>query len=79
MPQLGQVLVDCETDLRHKFQTLNTLIELNNQLRLSIPNVFMNVCRPQLQKIDKAFKPALSQIQWLSKDFDTYVNHVKQV
>lgn len=79
IPELGQALINYETDLRRKLGSLNGLIELNNQIRLSIPIVFVNIFRPQLQKIDKAFKPGLSQIQWLSKDFDAYIGQVEKV
>lgn len=79
MPHLGQALVTYETDLRRKLSALKQLIEKNNDLRLSIPIVFVTIIRPQLQKIDRAFKPGIAQIQWLSKDFDDYIDNVDEV
>lgn len=79
IPQLGQALVNYEDDLKCKLSAINKLIEWNNQLRLSIPIIFLNICRPQLRKIDKAFEAGLSQIQWLSKDFNAYIEKVQQV
>lgn len=66
-------------NFRRKLGALSMLIEMNNGLRVSIPIVFVNIFRPQLQKLDKAFKPGLSQIQWLSKDFDAYIEHLEMV
>lgn len=79
MPHLGEALVKYEDDLKRKLGSLTQLIVWNNALRLSIHVVFVNIFRPQLQKIDIAFRPGLSQIQWLSKDFDAYLENVDKV
>lgn len=79
MPHLGEALVKYEDELKNKLRTMRHLIRRNDDLRLSIPIVFVNIFRPQLQKIDKVFKPGFSQIQWLSKDFDAYVENVMKV
>lgn len=79
MPQLGEALVKYEDDLKRKLGKLTQLIVWNNEMRLSIHVVFVNIFRPQLRKIDLAFKPGLSQIQWLSKDFDSYIDNVEKV
>lgn len=75
MPHLGEALVTYEDDIKQKLRTMRHLIRRNDDMRLSIPIVFINIFRPQLQSIDKALKAGLSQIQWLSKDFDSYVEN----
>lgn len=79
MPQLGEALVKYEEELKQKLRNLRLLIKRNDDLRLSINILFVNICRPQLQKIDIALKPGLSQIQWLSKDFDAYIRNADSV
>lgn len=79
MPQLGEALVKYEDDIKRKLGSLTQLIVWNTEIRFSIPIVFVNIFRPQLQKIDIAFKPGLSQIQWLSKDFDAYLINAQKV
>lgn len=79
MPHLGEALVTYEDDIKRKLRTMRHLIRRNDDMRLSIPIVFINIFRPQLQSIDKALKAGLSQIQWLSKDFDSYVENAVKV
>lgn len=79
MPQLGEALVKYENDLKQKLRMITLLIRRNDDLRLSIPIVFVNICRPQLRTIDKSLKAGLSQIQWLSKDFDAYISNAEKV
>lgn len=79
MPHLGEALVKYEDELKQKLRKLRLLIKRNDDLRLSIHIVFVNICRPQLRKIDKALKPGLSQIQWLSKDFNAYIENAESV
>lgn len=39
--------------------------------------VLFNISRPILRKIDLAFKPGLSRVQWLSLDLDMYFELVE--
>lgn len=58
--------------------TLHHLISANNTLRNSLDMVLFNISRPILRKIDIAFKPGLTRIQWLSMDLDMYFEHVEE-
>lgn len=79
MPQLGEALVKFENDIKQNLRVLRLLIRRNDDLRLSIPIVFVNICRPQLKKIDRSLKAGLHQIQWLSKDFNNYIANATKV
>lgn len=58
--------------------TLGHLISVNNTLRNSLDMVLFNISRPILRKIDIAFKPGLTRIQWLSMDLDMYFEYVEE-
>lgn len=58
--------------------TLGHLISANNNLRDSLDMVLFNISRPILRKIDIAFKPGLTRIQWLSMDLEMYFEHVEE-
>lgn len=58
--------------------TLGHLISSNNALRNSLDMVLFNISRPILRKIDIAFKPGLTRIQWLSMDLDMYFEYVEE-
>lgn len=79
IPHLGHALVKYEDELKSKLRMMRHLIIRTNALRMSVEIVFVSIMRPQLKKIDRAFKAGLSQIQWLSNDFGAYVKNVEKV
>lgn len=58
---------------------MKQLIKRNNDLRLSIDNVFIRISRPVFRKVDEVFKDGLKTVQWDSKDLATYFAKVDKV
>lgn len=58
---------------------LKMLIDQNDEIRMSIDIILVDIVKPLLRKMDVAFKPGLSRIQWLSSDLKFYTTYVKEV
>lgn len=58
---------------------LAMLIEQNNVIRLNIDMTLVSIVRPMLRRLDIAFKPGLSRIQWMSADLKVYMTYVQEV
>lgn len=60
-------------------ETLQMLLDQNNDIRMSIDMVLVSIVRPLLRKLDIAFKPGLSRVQWLSSDLELFTTYVQEV
>lgn len=78
IPHFGHVVVHCREIFMRAKDTLGHLISSNNSLRNSLDMVLFNISRPIFRKIDIAFKPGLTRIQWLSMDLDMYFEYVEE-
>ena len=73
------MLVLCKEKIFSSKDTLKHLIDRNNTLRMSIASVLLNISRPLLKKLEIAFKPGLSTVQWTSKHLNSYFENVSGV
>lgn len=81
VPHISKVLVCNREIILNAKETLQMLLDQNNDIRMSIDMVLVSIVRPLLRKLDIAFKPGLSRVQWLSSDlklFTTYVQEVRE-
>lgn len=60
-------------------ETLKMLIDQNEEIRMSFDIILVDIVKPLLRKMDVAFKPGLSRVQWLSSDLKFYTIYVKEV
>lgn len=65
--------------LLNAVEALKQLIKRNNELRMTIDNVFIKISRPLFQKLDLVFKDGLKTVQWDSKDLAAYFAEVDKV
>lgn len=79
VPHLSKVIVSYRDVILRAKDTLNMLIEQNNQIRRSIDMTLVSIARPLLRKLDIAFKRGLSRVQWLSADLKLYTVYVQEV
>lgn len=79
IPFLTEVMVFCKDKLMESYETLGSLVRRNNELRMSIDMVLLNISRPLLRKLELAFKPGLSTIAWTSEHLDDYFEDVRAV
>lgn len=74
----GIVIIHRDTIIEVK-ETLGMLVQQNNEIRMSIDIILIDIAKPLLRKLDIAFKPGLSRVQWLSSDLKFYTIYVKEV
>lgn len=79
VPNLVQTVSFYRDVLLNAVETMKQLIKRNNDLRLSIDNVFIRISRPVFRKLDEVFKDGLKTVQWDSKDLATYFTEVNKV
>lgn len=72
-------MVFCRNTILGAKELLNLLIQQNDEIRLSIDLILIDIARPLLKTLDIAFKPGLSRIQWLSSDLKMYTTNVTEV
>lgn len=76
MPHFGQVVVTCNDKFSETKEKLLDYISEDSRLRDSLDMVFVNITRPFLRRLEIAFKPSLTRIQWMSKDLNMYLTYV---
>lgn len=76
IPYVSKILVFCKEKVLNAQETLRQLVQRNNDLRMSIEMVLLNISRPMLKKLELAFKPGLSTVQWTSEHLDQYFENV---
>lgn len=79
MPRICAVIVCYRDTIIRAKDTLKMLIDQNDEIRMSIDIILIDFARPLLRKLDVAFKPGLSRVQWLSNDLSIYTTYVKNV
>lgn len=79
VPNLVQTVSFYRDVLLNAVETMKQFIKRNNDLRLSIDNVFIRISRPVFRKVDDVFKDGLKTVQWDSKDLATYFAKVDKV
>lgn len=79
IPDLGKVLVYLKDNILGSVERLRSLLLRNNDLRMSIPMVLLNICRPILARLEKQFSPALSSVMWTSAHLTDFLTEVDMV
>lgn len=79
IPPLSRSIIFCGERVLADVQTLKQLLRTNDRLRLSFDMVLLNLARPLLRKLELAFKPGLTRLQWTSQDLRMYFTYVQEV
>ncbi|KAJ0182474.1 hypothetical protein K1T71_001843 [Dendrolimus kikuchii] len=79
VPDGAQIVAFCKDKILGNFEKIKYLVERNNQIRKSMPKLYLPLLRAQLIKLDKAFAPGLSTITWTSLEIPTYCENIEAV
>lgn len=72
-------MVYCKDKVLDDYERLDRLIKRNNEIRMSIDMILLNVSRPLLKKLEIAFRPGLSTVTWQSEHLEDYFDNVEHV
>ncbi|XP_044760955.1 dynein axonemal heavy chain 8-like isoform X2 [Coccinella septempunctata] len=79
VPDVGQIMVFCQDKILNSYAATKELIERNDELRSSIPPLFVQMMRAPLYKIEVAFLPAFSSITWTSMKIPEFCKEVTKL
>ncbi|KAI8438603.1 hypothetical protein MSG28_011048 [Choristoneura fumiferana] len=79
VPDSAQVVAYCKDQILGNCERIKQLVERNNQIRRSMPKLYLPLLRAQLVKMEKAFLPGLSTITWTSLEIPAYCTAIETV
>ncbi|KAJ2947929.1 hypothetical protein O0L34_g9722 [Tuta absoluta] len=79
VPNSASIVAFCKHKIFRNYERIKYLVARNNEIRLSMPKLFLPLLRAQLIKLDKAFKPGLSTITWTSLEVTEYCDKIESV
>ncbi|XP_023289113.1 dynein heavy chain 8, axonemal, partial [Orussus abietinus] len=66
IPDFIQIITFCKEQVFASREKVKKLVEENDNLRRSIPTLFLNLMNPAFAKLEIAFQPCLSVVTWTS-------------
>ncbi|KAJ8736206.1 hypothetical protein PYW08_006862 [Mythimna loreyi] len=79
VPDGAQIVAFCKDKILGNYEKIRYLVERSNQIRRSMPKLYLPLLRAQLIKLDKAFQPGLSTITWTSLEIPSYCESIEKV
>ncbi|KAH9641787.1 hypothetical protein HF086_003913 [Spodoptera exigua] len=79
VPDCAKIVAFCKTKIMGNFEKIKQLVERNNQIRRSMPKLYLPLLRAQLIKLEKAFQPGLSTVTWTSLKIEAYCDSIETV
>lgn len=79
VPEFSSTLAYCKSKIDSIYERIKDLVQRNNKIRESIPMIFVNILRPQLQRLSQVFEPSFSYITWTSQNIDSFFAEVDYV
>ncbi|XP_052742928.1 dynein axonemal heavy chain 8 [Bicyclus anynana] len=79
VPDTAQIVAFCKEKLYGDYERLSFLVNRNDQIRRSMPKLYLPLLRAQLVKLDSAFQPGLSSITWTSLEIESYCDKIESV
>nr|XP_037867095.1 dynein heavy chain 8, axonemal isoform X2 [Bombyx mori] len=79
VPEGAQIVAFCKEKILGNYERIKFLVERNNQIRKSMPKLYLPLLRAQLIKIEKAFQPGLSTITWTSLEIPSYCDNIEAI
>ncbi|XP_022821404.1 dynein heavy chain 8, axonemal-like [Spodoptera litura] len=79
VPDGAQIIAICKSKILGNFEKMTHLVERSNQIRRSMPKLYLPLLRAQLIKLEKAFQPGLSTITWTSLKIEAYCESIEAV
>ncbi|CAH0727356.1 unnamed protein product, partial [Brenthis ino] len=79
VPDTAQVVAFCKDKIFADYERIKFLVDRNNQIRRSMPKLYLPLLRAQLIKLDNAFQPGLSIITWTSLEIPSYCDNIERI
>ncbi|VVC98542.1 unnamed protein product [Leptidea sinapis] len=79
VPDSAQIVAFCKNKIFANFERMKHLVERNDQIRRSMPKLYLPLLRAQLIKMEKAFQAGLSTITWVSLEIPAYCEKIESV
>ncbi|XP_034837309.1 dynein axonemal heavy chain 8 [Maniola hyperantus] len=79
VPDTAQIVAFSKQKIYGDYERILHLVERNDQLRRSMPKLYLPLLRAQLVKLDNAFQPGLSSITWTSLEIPSYCESIERV
>lgn len=79
VPEVAQIILFCKDKILYSCEVVTSLVHRNDELRQSIPKIFIPLMRSQLIKMENAFMPAFSSITWTSMKIPDFCEEVTRV
>ncbi|XP_028156116.1 dynein heavy chain 8, axonemal [Ostrinia furnacalis] len=79
VPDGAQIVAFCKDKILGNFERMKSLVDRNNQIRRSMPKLYLPLLRAQLIKLEKAFQPGLSTITWTSLEIPAYTDNIERI
>ncbi|XP_013102946.2 dynein axonemal heavy chain 8 [Stomoxys calcitrans] len=78
VPNIAAVVAHCKDCILEPAESLKSVIENFNKLRLKISPVFIRIMRFRLQEVSVLLKPGLSAVTWLSENLEDFIASVEK-
>lgn len=79
VPDFIQIITFCEDRIMSAHEKVKKLVNENDNVRKSIPHLFLNLMKPALQQLEIAFQPFLSVITWTSLEIPELCDDIEKV
>ncbi|XP_069678741.1 dynein axonemal heavy chain 5-like [Periplaneta americana] len=79
VPNVAQIITFSKKKIMTDYENVRSLVKMNDNIRLSIPSLFIPMMKPVLMKLDKAFQPGLSTITWTSMEIPKFCENLEEV
>lgn len=79
VPEFIQIITFCEDRILSGYEKIKKLVNDNNNVRKSIPTIFLNMMKSALQKLEISFLPLLSVVTWTSLEISDVSNDIDNV
>nr|XP_026487863.1 dynein heavy chain 8, axonemal-like [Vanessa tameamea] len=79
VPDTAQIVAFCKEKIFADYERIKYLVNRSDQIRRSMPKLYLPLLRAQLIKMDSAFQSGLSIITWTSLEIVSYCENIERV
>ncbi|XP_045484350.1 dynein axonemal heavy chain 8 [Pieris rapae] len=79
VPDAAQIVAYCKEKIFSSYERIKYLVDRNDQIRRSMPKLYLPLLRAQLVKLEKAFQPGFSTITWTALEIPAYCDNIEFV
>ncbi|XP_063992717.1 dynein axonemal heavy chain 8 [Diachasmimorpha longicaudata] len=79
VPPFIQMTNFCKDRIVLSFETIKQLVEENDRVRESVPDLFLNLMKPAFARLQGAFQPCLSIVVWNSLGISQVCQSIQEV